>query len=86
MRVRATGSPGVTTVNAVQTTVKGEGVMGQGRTRGSRHLAVTGRVKRIKCTQRHGLKKESWIRKGKKRNKKEGDEGRGLGRDRVGNN
>lgn len=25
MRVRATGSPGVTTVNAVQTTVRGEG-------------------------------------------------------------
>lgn len=28
MRVRATGSPGVTTVNAVQTTVKGEGLRG----------------------------------------------------------
>lgn len=54
MRVRATGSPGVTTVNAVQTTVKGEGMRDEGRTRGRRSLAVTGGVKRIKCTQRHG--------------------------------
>lgn len=63
MRVRATGSPGVTTVNAVQTTVKGEGVRDEGRTRGRRSLAVTGGVKRIKCTQRHGLKKEGWVRR-----------------------
>lgn len=42
MRVRATGSPGVTTVNAVQTTVKGEGVMVERRTRGKRSLAGTG--------------------------------------------
>lgn len=41
MRVRATGSPGVTTVNAVQTTVKGERVRDDGRTRG-RSLAMTG--------------------------------------------
>ncbi len=63
MRVRATGSPGVTTVNAVQTTAKGEGARDEGRTRGRRSLAVTGGVKRIKCTQRHGLKREGWIRK-----------------------
>lgn len=31
MRVRATGSPGVTTVNAVQTTVKGEGASDEGK-------------------------------------------------------
>lgn len=42
MRVRAAGSPGVTTVNAVQTTVKGEGVRDEGRTRGRRSLAVIG--------------------------------------------
>lgn len=35
MRVRATGSSGVTTVNAVQTTVKGEGVKNE-MTRGKR--------------------------------------------------
>lgn len=44
MRVGATGSPGVTTVNAVQTTVNGKG-WGWG---GAGHLAVTGRVERIK--------------------------------------
>lgn len=54
MRVRATGSSGVTTVNAVQTTVKGEGVRNEEMTRGRRSLAVTDGMKRIKCTQRHG--------------------------------
>lgn len=58
MRVRATGSPGVTTVNAVQTTVKREGVRYEGKTRGRRSLAVTGQIKRIKYTQRYGLKKK----------------------------
>lgn len=52
MRVRAAGSPGVTTVNAVQTTVKGEGVKDErGIEEGE---ALTGRAKRIKFTQRQG--------------------------------
>lgn len=45
MRVRATGSSGVTTVNAVQTTVKGQGARGErpeGEVRPGR-----GQVKRI---------------------------------------
>lgn len=65
MRVRATGSSGVTTVNAVQTTVKGEGVRNEQITR-ERSLAVTDGRKRIKRTQRHGSKKEGWIRKKQK--------------------
>lgn len=44
VRVRATGTPGVTTVNAVQTTVKGEGGWYRGRTSG-RSLAAARRVK-----------------------------------------
>lgn len=66
MRVRATGSSGVTTVNAVQTTVKGEGVRNEQITRERRSLAVTDGRKRIKRTQRHGSKKEGWIRKKQK--------------------
>lgn len=52
MRVRATGSPGVTTVNAVQTTVKREGVRYEGRPRRNRRLAVTRQVKRSTYTQK----------------------------------
>lgn len=62
MRVRATGSPGVTTVNAVQTTVKWEGVRYEGRTIKRRSLAVIGQVKIIKYTQRYGLQKEDRVK------------------------
>lgn len=54
MRVRAAGSSGVTTVNAVQTTVKGvrnEEMTEEGR------LTVTGSMKEIKHRQRYGQKK-----------------------------
>lgn len=40
MRVRAAGSSGVTTVNAVETTVKGEGVRNEEKPRGRTRLAV----------------------------------------------
>lgn len=82
MRVRATGSSGVTTVNAVQTTVKGEGVRNEEMTRGRRSMAVTDGMKRIKCTQRHGQKKEERDKKGIMKAEDWG----GCGGDRAGNN
>lgn len=57
MRVRAAGSSGVTTVNAVQTTVKGGGGgRNQEMTQGGRST-VTGSKEEIKNGPRYGQKK-----------------------------
>lgn len=77
MRVRAAGSSGVTTVNTVETTVKGEGVRNEEKPRGRTRLAVTGSMKRRKYTQGHRQKKI--CKKKIKRNNREEMKGEDLG-------
>lgn len=67
MRVRAAGSSGVTTVNAVQTTVKrgrdGKGGDDQRKEKYSRDRLH----EKNQCTQKHEEKKEDWTRKRSKK-------------------